>query len=170
MDNWSTRNTAEVDNQMPEYEIPETAVYMLELVGKDPDFQQDLKFDPTGEKLRAKFHFEIRDDEDWEGTKISQFYNLTLNEQGYFRPVVEALIGRELGPNEKVGWVDGESEEGFPIVGIGNRRMMATIREDKKTDGRVFPKIESPFPVKTGGRKRAAPAPAVESEPADVPF
>jgi len=165
---WST-DTREAYNQATEYELPPIGVYQFELVEKGEDQPVAEQFDPTGTKRRARFQFQIVDDEDWEGAKIGVFYNLSLNEKSYFLPVVEALLGRTLGATERVGWEDDASQG---VVGIGHRRMMGTLKHDVKQDGRTFGRIESPFPIRTSKGSKAKAAPTITEAPelSDVPF
>lgn len=172
--NWALDGDKDFYNTIPDYELPPEGFYYFELVGKEEDKPQDAKYDPTGTKLRTQFHFKIVDDEDWNDTKISPFYNLTLNEKGYFLPLAEALLGRKLGPKERVGWEDDPNNN---VSGLMNLRIGGMLKHDTKEDGRVFGKIEAPVPYKRPRRNKAVAAPAEETaalaastETDEVPF
>jgi hypothetical protein len=139
---WVMGATKEDDNST--FELPPVDVYTFKLVGKDPDMKQKPEYDPSGTKLRARFHFEVVDDEDWKGTVIKVYYNLTLNDQGFWLPVVEALLGRPLEATERVGFKAGPG-----VTGLEGRLMRATLKHDTKSDGKVYPRLESPMPAKT---------------------
>jgi len=171
---WQTGKTVEDYNSGGDFVLPEEDTYTLKLVDKDPDEPVAAEFNKTGKpKFRAKFKFEIVDDDDFGGTVINQFYTISLNEKSNLLPVVRALVGRDLEPTDRIGWEDGvwtdDAGNEFSVVGIGGKKMKATIKHEKKEDGRIFPKIVGPIALRArGGKKAAEPVEPEESE--DVPF
>ena len=109
------------------------------------------------------------DDEDWEGFVLKQYINISLNDKSALRPFVEAMLGRDLEAKEKIGWRDNPATN---TTGIGNLRFRAILKEDRKEDGRVFGRLDSPLPLKSRRTPTTttvtAPTPAVEND--DVPF
>jgi hypothetical protein len=168
--NWAIGGSVADYNQGGDWTLPDEDSYTLRLVDKGPDEPVDPKYNKTGKpKYRAKFVFEIEDDPDFEGTKINQYYTISLNEKSNFFPVVKALLGRDLEPTDHIGWEDGVETDAegneYDVIGLAGRAMKATIKHDKKEDGRVFPKIDGPVPLRKRGAKKAAPVEVDESAP-----
>lgn len=119
-------------------------VYTLRLTGHgDPVDVPDFN-DQTKMRTRVRLDFEITDhnpddDEiDLNGTRVSEFFTLSLHEKSKLYPVVRALLGRDIEDDEKIELPD--------LIG---GRMRATVRT--KPNG--YPEIVNPMPVKAKKKK-----------------
>lgn len=173
MENWTEDKTVDEFNTLPEYTPPPVGIYHFKLVRKDENQPVNPKFDETGKKLQARFHFEIFNSPDpqYNGEIVHQYYTISLNEMSNLRKVVEALIGRPLMPSDKMGWKDGtkQNPDGTisTVVGIGGKMMTATLTHRTSQAGRLYPKLEGFIPYRALPiQPEATPAPA----PAPMPI
>jgi hypothetical protein len=171
-DGWSTATYEENNKKFEAPPLPEQGFYTFELVGKSEDKPvKDEWQNAEGTKKEAWFHFQVVDDPDFEGYKVSQKYTISLNEKSNFIKVVEALINRSLGPRERVGM---ESDPDNNVVGLMGRRMQAVLSISTDENGVDWGKLSGMIAVQPKGTRRRTPKPAepVAEEAAtdEVPF
>lgn len=175
MENWTEEMSVEQFNETPDWTPPPVNIYHFRLVRKDPNTPVNPMYDTTGKKVQAKFYFVIIDCEDptLNGIEIRQFYTISLNEKANLRPIVEALIGRNLLPTDKMGWKDGFAADGSTIVGIGGKTMTATLTHDRRDNGKVYARLMGPIPYRpqpVAAPVAAAPIPAAAPPEEPPPF
>lgn len=141
---WSLGTVRDFSGTGEKFEYPVEDTYTFEFVEKGPDEPVAEKYNPNGNKFKARFTFRIVGDEDYEGTDIYQWYTLSLNEKSNLRPVVEALLGGPLTAGQEI-----TSEA---LIG---KRMKAMLKHRKTEEGKVYVRLEGAIPVrdkkKTGG-------------------
>lgn len=140
-----------------DFVLPEPGMYTFRLVEKGEDKPMDPKYDKTGEKRRAQFYFEIVDDEDYKDVRVMQFFTISFNEKAALTPFIEAGIGRKLKGSDRVGWRANPNDP--DSVGIENIEFRAMLTHDTKDDGRTFPKLSSPIPVKASKKAKSEDVP-----------
>ena len=124
------------------FELIDEGVYILTLASVDEPVKVLPKYDPSGKKYRARFVFEVvsdvTGDTAWEGTKVSMYYTLTMNEKSNLYPVAKALLGGQVDPGQRI----------TPTMLIG-KRMQAMIAHGEPNDnGDVWPTIKSPMALR----------------------
>lgn len=118
--------------------IPE-GLYELELVDIGPRVPLNPEFDPEQKKRKAKFTFEVRNDPEWEGTKVTAWYTISMHKLANLLPVVKALMGGKIDPSQP-----------FRKETLIGRRMQAMLSHRTDKEGRTWPNIDSVMALRQG--------------------
>lgn len=139
-----------------EYQIPDEGSYVAEFTAYGE--AQVSQFDAN--KQRIELTFTIVDDEDFEGLEIKQWFGLTMHEQSKMYPVVKALIGGDVDPDEEIDLED--------LIG---KRCQITVTHTTKprkdgTGEATYANIDSATPLRR--KKKAATQPADDDDGAEL--
>lgn len=132
-----------------DFQIPDEGVYTAEFTAYGE--AQVSQFDAN--KQRIELTFTIVDDDDFDGVEVKQWFGLTMHEQSHLYPVVKALLGEEVDPDDEIDLEDL----------IGKRCQIAVVHKTKpRKDGSgeaTFANIDSATPLRRKKKTAAAPPP-----------
>lgn len=134
-----------------EFVLPEEGVYTVELV--DYDGPKPSTFDVDKETI--ELHFAIRDDDDYDGVKIRQYFGYTMHERSKLYGAVKALIGGQIDDDDELDLDDLMGKRALGTVTIKEKP-----RRDNPAEMARFPRLDAFSPI----RKKKAKKP-VEPEP-----
>ncbi len=141
-----------------DYEMPDQGVYTFELtLVNEPRTEPDI-FNEGKERTTVCLEWTIRDDDDFGGTMVRQYYTLKLGNNDYpskLRPFVKAMLGRDI-----------EDDEEVDLDGMTGKSIQATITHKPNKAGAMRAHIEAPVPIRK--KKGQKPLPVVV--PSDDPF
>lgn len=171
LDDWSIPSYDMSNKPLEEWPVIPEGLYELELVKIGNRVPLDPQYDPEQKKRKALFTFEVRNDPEWEGTKVTGWYTISMHDLSRMLPLVKALMGGKIDPSQPFR----------PQTLIG-RRMQAMLGHRTDKEGRVWPTIDTVMAVRGAQRPPSTQtSPAVEAardmfdavdegETNDVPF
>ena len=147
-------------SQGQDFEVIDEGFYAFELTGIREPRTEDNPFKPGSTRTSVALEWTCRDDDDFDGVMVLNFYTLSLGTADYpskLRPFVAALIGRA---------ITDDDEEGFDLEELIGGRLRATVRHYERKAGGVRAVLESPIAIKKSGRgKPKAEAGSAEDNP-----
>lgn len=130
-----------------EFTVVEPGVYTLEFTNYDGPMTSN--YDPDKETIQLEFT--VRDDDEFDGSKIKQYYGFTMHPtMSKLYPVVKALLG---------GTIDDDAE--LELSDLIGRKVLGTIdtvtkpRKDNPKEMSTFARLVSAAPLRRS-RSRVA--------------
>jgi hypothetical protein len=140
--------------RQPEYQLIDEGFYVFELTQVREAKAEDNPFKKGTMRITVPLEWTCRDDDDFAGETVLQYYTLSLGSAEYpskLRPFAAALLGRAV--------TEQDEDEGVDLDDFVGTRIKATVKHYTKQDGSVGAKLESPLPIKRRSEKPKAEAP-----------
>lgn len=135
-----------------EFVLPDPGVYTVEFT--DYDGPKPSSFDADKETIELTFT--IREDEDYEGQKIRQYFGFSMHPQAKLYGAVKALVGGEIDEDEELDLDDLLGKRAMGTVTIKEKP-----RRDNPSEMARFPRIDAFSPIRR--KKRRQPEPQEEA-------
>jgi len=140
-----------------DYEMPDEGVYIFELTNAGETRTEPDIFNEGKERTTIPLEWTIRDDDDFDGTMVRQYYTYKIGNPDYpskLRPFVIAIVGHDI--------QDGEDVDVYAMVGS---RIQATIKHKPNKSGVMRAHIEAPVPIRKKKGQKTLPTVMPEDDP-----